>query len=171
MSSLQYLKVVVCFITLTDLTKFLLKFCVDEVFEERGVTNVRRIKRAKRSSLGMPKAPQVNISKDTQASKLGDAPVGIPSFFFNKYRYTSVFFCSHDLCPLCFCLFSFKNHASMSQPFIDLYNTSCASLILPPFLYIRCICFFKSQTSASLTKFLEKYINIHNTKFISFDPS
>ena len=82
---------VVCFITLTDLTKFLLKFCVDEVFEERGVTDVRRIKRDKSSSLGIPKAPQVNISKDTQASKLGDAPVGIPSFFFNKYRYTSVF--------------------------------------------------------------------------------
>ena len=91
MSSLQYLKVVVCFITLTDLTKFLLKFCVDEVFEGRGAINVRRIKRGKSSSLGMPKAPQVNISKDTQASKLGDAPVGIPSFFFNKYRYTLVF--------------------------------------------------------------------------------
>ena len=29
--------------------------------------------------------------KDTQASNLGDAPVGIPSFFFNNYRYTSVF--------------------------------------------------------------------------------
>ena len=91
MSSLQYLKVVVCFLILTDLTKFLLKFCVDEVFEGRGAINMRRIKRGKSSSLGMPKAPQVNISKDTQASKLGDAPVGIPSFFFNNYRYTSVF--------------------------------------------------------------------------------
>ena len=91
MSSLQYLKVVVCFITLPDLTKFLSKFCVDEVFEERGVTDVRRIKRDKSSSLGMTKATQVNISKDTQASKLGDALVGIPSFFFNNYRYTSVF--------------------------------------------------------------------------------
>ena len=91
MNLLHYLKVVVCFITLTDLTKFLLKFCVDEVFEERGVTDVRRIKRGKSSSLGMPKAPQVNIPRDTQASKLGDAPVGIPSFFFNNYRYTSVF--------------------------------------------------------------------------------
>ena len=91
MSSLQYLKVVVCFIILTDLTKLLLKFCVDEVFEERGDTDVRRIKRGKSSSLGMPKAPQVNISKDTQASKLGDAPVGIPYFFFNNYRYASVF--------------------------------------------------------------------------------
>ena len=91
MSSLQYLKVVVCFITLTDLTKFLLKFCVDEVFEERGVTDVRRIKRGKSSSLGIPKATQVNISKVTQASKLGDAPVGIPSLFLNNYWYTSVF--------------------------------------------------------------------------------
>ena len=91
MSSLQYLKVIVCFITLTDLTKFLLKFCVDEVSEGRGAINMRRIKRGKSSILGIPKAPQVNISKDTQASKLGDAPVGIPSFFFNKYRYTSVF--------------------------------------------------------------------------------
>ena len=71
--------------------KFLLKFCVDEVSEGRGAINMRRIKRGKSSSLGIPKAPQVNISKDTQASKLGDAPVGIPSFFFNKYWYTSVF--------------------------------------------------------------------------------
>ena len=85
------LRVVICFVILTDLTKFLLKFCVDEVFEERGAINMRRMKRSESSSLGMPEAPQVNISEDTQASKLGDAPVGIPSFFFNKYRYTSVF--------------------------------------------------------------------------------
>ena len=58
MSLQQYLKVVIGIIVLTDLTKFLLKFCVDEVFEERGVTDVRRIKRGKSSSLGMPKAPQ-----------------------------------------------------------------------------------------------------------------
>ena len=61
MSLQQYLKVVICFIILTGLTKFLLKFCVDEVFEERGVTDVRRIKRGKSASLGMPKAPQGNI--------------------------------------------------------------------------------------------------------------
>ena len=123
MSSLQYLKVVVCFITLTDLTKFLLKFCVDEVFEDRGAINMRRIKRGKSSSLVMPKVPQVNILKDTQASKLGDAPVGIPSFFFNKYRYTSVFCFVHMICVLHVSfvfLFFFKNHASMRYPFIDL---------------------------------------------------
>ena len=102
MSSLQYLKVVVCFITLTDLTKFLLKFCVDEVFEDRGAINMRRIKRGKSSSLGMPKAPQVNISWILKHLSLGmprlashlssSTIIGIPRFLF----------CSHDLCPLCF---------------------------------------------------------------------
>ena len=47
MSLEQYLKVVICFIILTDLTKFFVKFCVDEVFEERGVTDMRRIRRGK----------------------------------------------------------------------------------------------------------------------------
>ena len=60
------------------------EFCVDEVFEDRGGLDMRR-RRGKSSSLGMPKAPQV-IFKETQASKLGDAPEGIPSFF-NNYRY------------------------------------------------------------------------------------
>ena len=102
MSSLQYLKVVVCFITLTDLTKFLLKFCVDEVFEDRGAINMRRIKRGKSSSLGMPKAPQVNIPRILKHLSLGmprlashlssSTIIGIPRFLF----------CSHDLCPLCF---------------------------------------------------------------------
>ena len=55
-----------------------------------GAINMRRTKRGKSSSLVMPKAPQVNISKYTQASKLGDAPVGIPSFFFNNYWLVSV---------------------------------------------------------------------------------
>ena len=102
MSSLQYLKVVVCFITLTDLTKFLLKFCVDEVFEDRGDINMRRIKRGKISSLGIPKAHQVNIPRILKHLSLGmprlashlssSTIIGIPRFLF----------CSHDLCPLCF---------------------------------------------------------------------
>ena len=102
MSLQQYLKVVICFIILTDLTKFLLKFCVDEVFEEWGVTNVRRIKRGKSSSLGIPKAPQVNIPRILKHLSLGmprlashlssSTIIGIPRFLF----------CSHDLCPLCF---------------------------------------------------------------------
>ena len=71
MSLQQYLKVVICFIVLTDLTKFLLKFCVDEVFEDRGAINMRRIKKGKSSSLGMPKAPQVNISRILKHLSLG----------------------------------------------------------------------------------------------------
>ena len=87
---------------LTDLTKFLLKFCVDEVFEDRGAINMRRIKRGKSSSLGMPKAPQVNIPRILKHLSLGmprlashlssSTIIGIPRFLF----------CSHDLCPLCF---------------------------------------------------------------------
>ena len=89
---------------------------------------MRRIKRGKSSRLGMPKAPQVNISRILKhlsfrmprlASHLSSSTIiGIPRFLF----------CSHELCPLCFC-FSLKNHASIIQPLIDLQNTSCASLI------------------------------------------
>ena len=59
------IRVVICFIILMDLTEFSVEFCVDEVFEDRGGLNVRRRKRGKRSSLGMPKAPQVNIQGDS----------------------------------------------------------------------------------------------------------
>jgi dTDP-4-amino-4,6-dideoxygalactose transaminase len=41
------------------------KFCLDEVFEDRGGIDMRRISRGKVSSLGIPKAPQVNIQGDT----------------------------------------------------------------------------------------------------------
>ena len=102
MSLQQYLKVVICFIILMDLTKFFFQFCVDEVFEERGVTDMRRRKRGKSSSLGIPKAHQVNISRILKHLSLGmprlashlssSTIIGIPRFLF----------CSHDLCPLCF---------------------------------------------------------------------
>ena len=54
------LRVVICFIILTDLTELSVEFCVDEVFEDRGGLDVRR-RRGKSSILGMPKAPRVNI--------------------------------------------------------------------------------------------------------------
>ena len=81
--------------------KVFVKFCVDEVFEERGVTDVRRIKRGKSSRLGMPKAPKVNISRILKhlslgmprlASHLSSSTInGIPRFLFcspitHKYR-------------------------------------------------------------------------------------
>ena len=59
------LRVVICFIILTDLTVFSVEFCVDEVFEDRGGLDVRRRKRGKSSSLGMPEEPQVNIQGDS----------------------------------------------------------------------------------------------------------
>ena len=37
--------VVICFIILTDLTEFSVEFCVDEVFEDRGVIDMSRIRR------------------------------------------------------------------------------------------------------------------------------
>ena len=55
------LRVVICFIILTDLTELSVEFCVDEVFEDRGGLDVRRRRRGKSSSLGITKAPQVNI--------------------------------------------------------------------------------------------------------------
>ena len=57
--------VVICFIVLTDLTEFSVEFCVDEVFEDRGGLDMRRRRRDKSSSLGMPKEPQVNIQGDS----------------------------------------------------------------------------------------------------------
>ena len=36
------LRIVICFIIVTDLTEFSVEFCVDEVFEDRGGLDVRR---------------------------------------------------------------------------------------------------------------------------------
>ena len=55
------LRVVICFIILTDLTELSVEFCVDEVIEDREGLYMRRRRRGKSSSLGIPKAPQVNI--------------------------------------------------------------------------------------------------------------
>ena len=59
------LRVVICFIILTDLTELSVEFCVDEVFEDRGGLDMRIRRRDKSSSLGMPKAPQVNIQGES----------------------------------------------------------------------------------------------------------
>ena len=59
------LRVVICFIILTDLTEFFVEFCVDEVIKDRGGIDMRRRRRGKISSLGIPKAPQVNIQGDS----------------------------------------------------------------------------------------------------------
>ena len=47
--------------------------------------------------------------KETQKLKLGDAPVGIPPFFFNNYRLVSVepkFLLVHMMCAILGCVFA-----------------------------------------------------------------
>ena len=55
------LRVVICFIILTDLTELSVEFCVDEVLEYRGCLDVRRRRRGTSTILGIPMARQVNI--------------------------------------------------------------------------------------------------------------
>ena len=58
-------RVVICFIMLMDLTEVFIKFCVGEVFKDRGGIYMRRRTRGKSSILVIPKAPQVNIQGDS----------------------------------------------------------------------------------------------------------
>ena len=59
------LRVIICFIILTDLTELFVEFCVDEVIKDRRGLDMRRRRRGKSSSLGITKAPQVNIQEDS----------------------------------------------------------------------------------------------------------
>ena len=60
------LRVVICFIILTDLTELSVEFCVNEVMiKDGGDLDMRRRRRGKSSSLGIPKAPKVNIQGDS----------------------------------------------------------------------------------------------------------
>ena len=51
---------------------------------------MRGIKETQKLKLGDAQGAPSKYSKDTQASKLGDAPVGIPPFFFDNYQLVSV---------------------------------------------------------------------------------
>ena len=70
--------------------EFLLSLLWMKLLRFRETVIWEELRRHKSSRLGIPKAPQVNITNKSQASKLGDAPVGIPPFFFNNYRLVSV---------------------------------------------------------------------------------
>ena len=59
------LRIVICIIILTDLIELSVEFCVDEVIKDRGGLHMRRRRRGRSSSLGIPKAPQVNIQGDS----------------------------------------------------------------------------------------------------------
>ena len=101
---------------------------MDEVFKievrHRYEMNKERQEPKIRDAQGTPKV----ISKKTQASKLGDAPKGIPSFVFNNYRYVSVgpmFLFVHMICALLGASFDFIlvlfaglcNHCVLVTPF------------------------------------------------------
>ena len=86
------------FVILTDLTRFLLSF-VCWSFQVLGETTMdKRIRSSKTLSLGMPKVPQGN-TQVRLASKLGDAPEGIPSFVYNLSvtHLELYFYSSHDM--------------------------------------------------------------------------
>ena len=51
---------------------------------------MRGIKETQKLKLGDAQGTPRYYFKKSQASKLGDAPVGIPPFFFNNYRLVSV---------------------------------------------------------------------------------
>ena len=68
MSSLQYLKVVVCFISLTELMRFSVEGLCCEVFKFLGKDLMEfGIRSGKSLSLGMPKAPQGKIQGQPKA--------------------------------------------------------------------------------------------------------
>ena len=93
-------KVVICFLILTDLTKFCWVLCdwsfqvLGEIFMDDGIWSGKSL------SLGMPKAPQGKILRRLKHLSLGMPPSGIPSlfqqpsvFYLNLYFYSS-----HDMC-------------------------------------------------------------------------
>ena len=75
------------------------RFCVDEVFNERGVTDVRIIKRGKSSILGTPKAPQVNISRIFKHLSMG-IPGWYPIFLLQQLSVYLGFCFVHMICVL-----------------------------------------------------------------------
>ena len=51
---------------------------------------MRGIKETQKFKLGDAQSTPIYYFKKSQASKLGDAPLGIPPFFFNNYQLVSV---------------------------------------------------------------------------------
>ena len=80
----------------------LVYFCVDEVFEDQGVINMRRIRRGKSSSLGMAKAPQVNISRILTHLILGMPRLASHLSSSTIISISRFLLCSHDMRLLCF---------------------------------------------------------------------
>ena len=62
---------------------------MDEAFDKKRNHDMRGINETQKLKLGDSQGTPRQYFKNSQASKLGDAPVGIPPFFFN-YRLVSV---------------------------------------------------------------------------------
>ena len=100
MSSLQYLEVVFCFLSLTELTSFLLSFVLWS-FQVLGKDSMDYGTRSGKSlRLGMPKAPQGNIQGQPKAYAWG-CPGRHPLFRLRSLvtLLGAIFlFTTHDMC-------------------------------------------------------------------------
>ena len=63
---------------------------MDKVLKIYGNCDMRGIQETQELNIGDAQCIPSYCSNKFQASKLGDAPVGIPPFFFNNYRLVSV---------------------------------------------------------------------------------
>ena len=98
---------VFCFLSLTELTRFSVKFCVVK-FSSFGLSYDGLRKDVKILSLGLPWHPKL-LSKNEQPTKLGDAPRVASSLSSNKYRYFTrdYIFIRHMICVLLGACFQF----------------------------------------------------------------
>ena len=63
---------------------------MNEAFDKKRNHDMRGIKETQKFKLGDAQGTPRSYFKKSQASNLGDAPVGVPPFFFNNYRLVSV---------------------------------------------------------------------------------
>ena len=63
---------------------------MNEAFDKKRNHDMKGIKETPKFKLGDAQGTPRSYSNKSQASKLGDVPVGIPPFFFNNYRLVSV---------------------------------------------------------------------------------
>ena len=123
-----------------------MKFCVDEVFDDQEVLDVRRRRRGKSSSFGIRKAPQVNIQGDSSVQAWG-CPGRHPIFLQQvsvcfRIRFVHVI-CANLGASFAFSFhFSLMHHAGMRVYMVYLYNAHCTSLISFEYGFIeRFMCF------------------------------
>ena len=100
MSSLQYLEVVFCFLSLTELTRFSVQFCVVK-FSSFGwkILMDYGTRSGKSLSLGMPMAPQDNL-RTPKSQSLGMPLKASPlsSTSIGNFTWSYIFYSPHDMC-------------------------------------------------------------------------